>query len=66
MKVTIDSDRCVGHGMCNMYASELFHLNDEGHAFVDGPDVPPGLEAVARLGSSACPDRAITRGVTRQ
>lgn len=60
MNVTVDSNFCVGHGMCNMYASEVFHLDDDGFAYVDSPDVPPGLEAAARLGASSCPERAIT------
>jgi ferredoxin len=60
MKVNIDSKHCVGHGMCHMYASELFHLDDDGHAYTDTPEVPAALDAAAQLGAAACPERAIT------
>jgi ferredoxin len=60
VKVTVEADYCVGHGMCNMYAPEVFHIDDEAKAYVDGPEVAPGLERAAALGASACPERAIT------
>jgi ferredoxin len=46
-----------------MTAPELFHLRDEdGHAYVDSEDVPPGLEDDAQLGADSCPERAISTG----
>jgi len=46
--------------MCALAAPELFNLDDEdGHAYVKSSEVPAGLEAKARSGAAACPERAI-------
>lgn len=61
MKVRVDPEICQGHAVCYMTSPELFHLRDEdGHAYVDSEDVPPGLEDAAQLGADSCPERAIT------
>jgi ferredoxin len=61
MQVFVNQQRCQGHTQCNMIAGELFHLDDEdGHAFVDRPDVPTHLEDAARAGLADCPERAIS------
>ena len=60
MQVTVSKTHCQGHTMCNMVAPELFKLDDEdGHSYVDSPDVPAGQEDAARAGMAACPERAI-------
>jgi ferredoxin len=61
MRVSVDANHCQGHTMCNMVAPELFKLDDEdGHSYVESPDVPAGLENAARAGVSACPEHAIS------
>ena len=61
MKVRVDPEICQGHAVCYMTSPELFHLRDEdGHAYVDSEDVPPGMEDAAQLGADSCPERAIT------
>ena len=60
MKVTVDDDRCSGHGVCTTMCPEVFALNDDGYAVVLSPDVPPGLEADVRRAVQSCPERAIT------
>lgn len=61
MRITVSKEHCQGHTMCAMAAPELFLLDDEdGHAYVDSPEVPAGLEAKAQRGAAACPERAIT------
>lgn len=60
MQVTVSKIHCQGHTQCAMVAPDLFKLDDEdGHAYVESPDVPPSLEAGARAGMAACPERAI-------
>ena len=59
MKVIIDRKHCVGHGMCNMYSPDVFKLDEDGYAYVEGGEVPAELQDSARLGASACPERAI-------
>jgi ferredoxin len=61
MQVEVSEIHCQGHTMCNMVAPELFKLDaEDGHSYVESPDVPPHLEAAARAGMAACPERAIT------
>ena len=61
MKLSIDMDRCTGHGRCYTLAPEVFGADDAGYTLllVDG-DVPADLEAKARQASLNCPERAIT------
>ncbi len=39
---------------------DVFALDDEGHAFVTVPEVPPEFEGKAVEAASNCPERAIT------
>jgi ferredoxin len=60
MKVSLDDDRCAGHGVCTTMCPEVFELNDDGYAVVKSPDVAAGLEADVRRAVQSCPERAIT------
>ncbi len=45
MQVHIDPDVCQGHTLCALAAPQIFLLREEdGHAYVTSPDVPPGQE----------------------
>lgn len=60
MKVSIDDDRCEGHGRCYALAPELFEPDDIGNAKVCGDGtVPPGHEEQATLAAANCPERAV-------
>jgi len=60
MKVRVDLDRCVGHGMCNLACPEVFQLSDEdGRAQVLSEDVPAGLEKAVRHAAGGCPEEAV-------
>ncbi|MFW6093154.1 MAG: ferredoxin [Pseudomonadota bacterium] len=61
MKVSVDRDRCQGHGMCNLICSEVFRLDDEGFAQVaaEYERVPGAFEDTVRLAEVQCPERAI-------
>ena len=43
MKVTVDEDRCRGHGMCLTLCPEVFEMTDDGWAVADPGEVPAGL-----------------------
>ena len=60
MRVSIDHDRCTGHGRCYVLAPELFVDDDEGYGRVigDGEVVPAQVEA-ARKAAQSCPERAV-------
>ena len=60
MKVSVDPDKCQGHARCWEICPEVFALDDEGHSYVENPQVPAALEAKAREAADNCPERAIT------
>lgn len=63
MRVTLDSEKCQGHGRCYALAGGLFDTDDEGYAvlLVTAPDgtLAPDQEAVAQLAADNCPEFAI-------
>ena len=60
MKVIVDRTRCQGHARCYAIAPTLFDLDDEGYILPGDIDVPAEMEALARRGVRACPERALT------
>lgn len=64
MRITLDSEKCQGHGRCYALAPSLFDTDDEGYAvlLLDTADgaVPTELEADATLAADNCPEFAIT------
>jgi len=61
MRIKVDPDACQGHGLCAMYAEELFAIRDEdGRASVRLNPVPDALQAAARQVVAVCPELAIT------
>lgn len=59
MKVTVDEDRCAGHGMCLTLCPEVFEMSDDGWAVATPEDVPEGMEDAAREAIENCPEQAI-------
>lgn len=62
MKVSVDYDRCEGHGMCVMQAADAFSLTDDGdldYQF-DGKDVPADMEGDVRAAIDVCPVSALS------
>jgi ferredoxin len=60
MRIKIDEERCTGHGRCYALVPEVFEPDDEGHSMLLFEDVPPELEAKARIGVDNCPEQAIS------
>ena len=63
MIITVDPELCMGHGRCNATDADLYPLDELGFSALKerGPvAVPTGLEAKAREGADACPERAIS------
>lgn len=60
MKVTIDADRCQGHGRCFSLAPSLFTFDDLGSGVVigDGSLSDETLD-LARLAQANCPEHAV-------
>jgi ferredoxin len=61
MKVSIDHNVCVGHGLCFMTAPKVYRDDEEGFGQVIGDgEVSEEHATEARLGARACPERAIS------
>lgn len=60
MKIKADNNLCSGHARCAAVAPEVFTLTDDGYIGFTEKDVPPELEALARRGVRACPERALS------
>ena len=62
VQARVDPEMCVGTGMCEATAPELFEVGDDGISHVLREGVPPELVAKAREAAEACPTRALTVG----
>ena len=60
MRVKVDRDMCTGHGRCYVLAPEVFDADDDGYSLARFDEVPPELEAKARIGQANCPEGAIS------
>jgi len=62
MRISVDSERCNGHGRCYTVSPDVYAPDDEGYCADRDRDreVLPGLEADAAAGARACPEGAIT------
>jgi ferredoxin len=61
MRVSVDAERCSGQGRCYVLSPSLFTADGEGFCAERGTvrDVPPEMEAAARLAVDSCPESAI-------
>jgi ferredoxin len=57
--VTVDENRCEGHGLCQDTAPDIFELNDDGVAVVRHQPIPPALARQAEAGVRVCPVAAL-------
>ncbi|MBE1546846.1 ferredoxin [Mycobacterium sp. OAS707] len=60
MKVTVDEDRCAGHGMCLTLCPKVFEMTDDGWAVADPGEVPAAVESAVTDAIANCPEQAIT------
>ena len=62
VRISVDADRCEGHGRCYDLAAELFQPDDVGHTVLIDPDgaVAPEHEAQAVAAVRNCPEQALT------
>ena len=60
MKAIVDTENCIGCGLCPDVCPEVFRLNDENVAEVIADPVPPEAEETAQQARDDCPVDAIT------
>ena len=60
MRVTVDTERCIGSGMCALTAGEVFDQHrDDGTAIVLRPEPPAEVQDSVRAAAGLCPAAAI-------
>lgn len=59
MQVVIDRARCQGHGLCFLFAPDLFGPDEEGHGRVLLGDVRREQRQQCLRVAENCPERAI-------
>jgi ferredoxin len=58
--VSVDAERCVGHGRCYTLAPDVFDPDEAGHCNILVDDVSGELEQHALTAEQNCPESAIT------
>jgi ferredoxin len=60
VKLTVDADRCMGHGRCYGVAPDLLTYDEEGFVSIRGQtiDVPEDQAEAAREAVESCPEEA--------
>jgi ferredoxin len=59
MRVTVDHDRCEGHGKCQMSAPEVFELRSDDLSYVKLDEIPAELKEKVDRAIRLCPRQAI-------
>jgi ferredoxin len=59
-RVSVDAERCVGHGRCYTLAPDVFDADEVGHSIVRVEEVSGELEKQAVIGEQNCPEQAIS------
>ena len=60
MHVSIDDDRCQGHGRCVLICPDVFAVDDSDHGVVVVADPSGDLARGAQRAAANCPEQAIT------
>ncbi|MGW5733989.1 MULTISPECIES: ferredoxin [Streptomyces] len=60
MRVNVDTERCVGAGMCALTAPSVFTQDDDGFSEVLPGREDGGGDPLVREAVRACPVRAVT------
>jgi ferredoxin len=60
LKIKARKESCAGHARCAAVAPQVFELDDVGYIAFSEKEVPPELEAQARRGVRACPERILS------
>ncbi|GAA2853172.1 hypothetical protein GCM10010517_10990 [Streptosporangium fragile] len=62
MFISIDGDKCMGHGRCYSVAPDLLSDDEQGYVAQCGQtfEIPEGLLEQAQEAADACPEGAIS------
>lgn len=59
MNVVVNKDKCLGCGVCESDAPEVFKMGDDSIAVVLLDEIPSELEAAVKTAIEDCPEGAI-------
>lgn len=59
VKVVVDTDRCVGHGVCEQVAPDIFAVGDDAISQVLVDPVPGDRRAAVAEAVASCPSQAL-------
>ncbi|MEU4245478.1 ferredoxin [Actinoplanes sp. NPDC026619] len=61
MRARVDPEKCMGHGMCEALASEVYEVNEEtGYNEMGEFETPDERRAAVLKGMTGCPEQAIS------
>lgn len=59
MKISVNRDLCVGHGVCESIASDLFAVGDDAISQVLVDEIPADRREAAEEAVASCPAHAL-------
>jgi ferredoxin len=59
MRIVASRELCKGHGQCELFAPDVFEVDDDALVFVKTPAVTGSAEETVREAISHCPESAI-------
>jgi ferredoxin len=59
MRVEVDLDKCVGHGICESIADDVFEVADDGTVVIHGNERPESDRDRMRQAVTQCPAAAL-------
>lgn len=59
-RVSVDPEKCTGHGRCYTLAPDIFDADEIGHCIVRVEEVTGEAEQHAVSAEENCPEQAIT------
>ncbi|MFW0783365.1 ferredoxin [Gordonia sp. CPCC 206044] len=60
MHITVDTSRCVGHGICEAGLPAVFEVNDDGYVDIDTDAATEASADDLRAAALGCPSAALT------
>jgi ferredoxin len=59
MRVEVDLDKCVGHGICESIADDVFEVRDDGIVHIDDGERPETDRDRMQQAVTQCPAAAL-------
>lgn len=60
MRISLDANRCVGHGICEAGLPGVFEVNDDGFAEIDETAAADAAATDLHNAANNCPSAALT------